>query len=69
MWTFYNNTHTAYHNFLLWTTVSILIRKKKTECLTVCRSQKRQYNGIINTIFFVYLASANLTLSRQATYP
>ena len=43
--------------------------KKKTECLTVCRSQKRQYNRIINTIFFVYLASANLTLSRQATYP
>ena len=49
MWTFYSNTHTAYHSFLLWTTVFILIRKKKkiTESLTICGSQKRQYNHII----------------------
>ena len=44
-------------------------KKNKTKCLIICRSQKRQYNQIINIIFFVYLASANLTLSRQAPYP
>ena len=44
-------------------------KKNKTKCLIICRSQKRQYNQIINIIFFVYLASANLTLSGQAPYP
>ena len=44
-------------------------KKNKTKCLIICRSQKRQYNQIINIIFFVYLTSANLTLSRQAPYP
>ena len=44
-------------------------KKNKTKCLIICRSQKRQYNQIINIIFFVYLASANLALSRQAPYP
>ena len=47
-------------------------KKNKTKCLIICRSQKRQYNQIINIIFLcvcVYLASANLTLSRQAPYP
>ena len=44
-------------------------KKNKTKCLIICRSQKRQYNQIINIIFFVYLASANLTQSRQAPYP
>ena len=39
-------THTAYHNLLLWTTVFILIRKKKAQYLTICRSQIEQTGAL-----------------------
>ena len=49
MWTFYSNTHTAYHSFLFVDNCFHTYPKKKkiTESLTICGSQKRQYNHII----------------------
>ena len=45
-------------------------KKKQNKMSNYLSKSKGQYNQIINIIFFVYyLASANLTLSRQAPYP
>ena len=72
MWTFYSNTHTAYHSFLFVDNCFHTYPKKKNNRKSnhLWKSKKAvQSHHIFFQTLFVYLASANLTLSRQAHNP